>query len=396
MLSDRLCICSSGGGLGLGLSNVSRASSVGAVRTHWKKEFRPFNPPLFKHRHGGISSSTVYQKNDSVLRWRNNAVTASDGGGGSNPPPSTSDENGGGGDEDDDGEEGVHKPELLNLAEAEAIAAEKGVTLPADFKLAAQADGLRAQTLNGFIQLQGLLFIGFLMNGLPWVRDRLIVDPKFLFKILAEVSIDSGCATVAEVRKRGEHFWDEFEFYLSDMVVGIVLDVALVTLLAPVAIVGKFPKCMQETGIKRWLGRLPCAVFEASVPGVREYSVIDRVACYFVKGIEYGVVGMGCGFAGQGVANGCMMLRRHLNGGATESDVPIPPLLQTALVWGLFMGVSSNTRYQAVVGLERLVDVSIAKKVPQLAYVTTIIIRFINNIIGGENFIDMARWAGIQ
>lgn len=30
----------------------------------------------------------------------------------------------------------------------------------------------------------------------------------------------TGCATVAEVRKRGDEFWKEFEFYLSDMLVG--------------------------------------------------------------------------------------------------------------------------------------------------------------------------------
>ncbi len=28
-----------------------------------------------------------------------------------------------------------------------------------------------------------------------------------------------GCATVAEVRKRGKEFWSEFEFYLSDLLV---------------------------------------------------------------------------------------------------------------------------------------------------------------------------------
>lgn len=27
------------------------------------------------------------------------------------------------------------------------------------------------------------------------------------------------CATVAEVRKRGDEFWSEFEFYLSDLLV---------------------------------------------------------------------------------------------------------------------------------------------------------------------------------
>ena len=47
-------------------------------------------------------------------------------------------------------------------------------------------------------------------------------------------------------------------------------------------------------------------------------------------------------------------------------------------------------------GLERLVDMTIAKAVPQVAYATTVGIRFVNNVIGGENFIDMARWAGVQ
>lgn len=37
--------------------------------------------------------------------------------------------------------------------------------------------------------------------------------------------------------------------------------------------------------------------------------------------------------------------RRQIRG-TKEDDVKVPPLLQTALVWGLFMGVSSNVRYQ--------------------------------------------------
>ena len=38
----------------------------------------------------------------------------------------------------------------------------------------------------------------------------------------------------------------------------------------------------------------------------------------------------------------------------------------TALTWGLFMGVSSNLRYQAVFGAERIVDRTIARRVPQV------------------------------
>jgi hypothetical protein len=51
--------------------------------------------------------------------------------------------------------------------------------------------------------------------------------------IIKQIAIDSGCATFAEVQKRGKDFWNEFELYLSDLSVGIVLDIALVGLLAP-------------------------------------------------------------------------------------------------------------------------------------------------------------------
>lgn len=37
--------------------------------------------------------------------------------------------------------------------------------------------------------------------------------------------------------------------------------------------------------------------------------------------------------------------RRQIHG-EKEDDVAVPPLFKTALVWGLFMGVSSNLRYQ--------------------------------------------------
>lgn len=53
--------------------------------------------------------------------------------------------------------------------------------------------------------------------------------------------IDSCCATFAEVQKRGKDFWAEFELYLADLLVGIVVDIALVGMLAPYARIGKQP-----------------------------------------------------------------------------------------------------------------------------------------------------------
>ena len=167
-------------------------------------------------------------------------------------------------------------------------------------------------------------------------------------------------------------------------------------------------------------------MFEKSTAG-RKYSVSDRLGCYVARGLEYSLAGMLCGFIGQGVASSLMKIRReyenktaaaaaaaaaaasaHKKGGnnnknnkntnthASPSQVAIPPVLDTALVWGMFMALSSNTRYQIVFGLERVVDETIARKIPGAAYFTTLAIRFVNNVIGGEQFIDMARWAGVQ
>lgn len=111
------------------------------------------------------------------------------------------------------------------------------------------------------------------------------------------------------MRKRGEDFFAEFEFYLSDMIVGLVLDVALVSLLAPVAIVGAKPLSASKTGLSKYIARLPNAMFEANVKGIREYTLSQRIISFFYKGLQYSVVGSACGLIGQGLANSFMMLR---------------------------------------------------------------------------------------
>jgi hypothetical protein len=73
-----------------------------------------------------------------------------------------------------------------------------------------------------------------------------------------QVVIDSCCATFAEVQKRGEDFWAEFELYAADLLVGVVVDIALVGLLAPYV---RFGKASASTGpfgrFNRMAGSLP-------------------------------------------------------------------------------------------------------------------------------------------
>ena len=99
---------------------------------------------------------------------------------------------------------------------------------------------------------------------------------------------------------------------------------------------------------------------------MRTYGAPARFGCLVVKFLEYSLGGMACGLIGQAIANWAMEARRKADPQAHYAVQP-PPLLKTALVWGLFMGASSNLRYQAVFGLERLVDMTIARSVPQVS-----------------------------
>lgn len=64
---------------------------------------------------------------------------------------------------------------------------------------------------------------------------------------------------------------------------------------------------------------------------------------------------------------------------------------------GAFLAVSSNTRYQIINGLERLVEASpVAKRVPAASLAFTVGVRFANNVYGGMQFVDWARMSGCQ
>jgi hypothetical protein len=69
------------------------------------------------------------------------------------------------------------------------------------------------------------------------------------------------------------------------------------------------PLCPLPAGIQKLLANVPSAVFEASIPGVKSFSVGSRFACLGVKFLEYSLAGIVCGFLGQGMANSLMLLK---------------------------------------------------------------------------------------
>ena len=51
---------------------------------------------------------------------------------------------------------------------------------------------------------------------------------------------------------------------------------------------------------------------------------------------------------------------------------------------------------QSIFAAERLVDKTLANSFPKAPYFISFVLRLLNNVWGGENFIDHARWTGIQ
>eukprot|EP00262_Sarcandra_glabra_P015631 TRINITY_DN4875_c0_g1_i1.p1 TRINITY_DN4875_c0_g1~~TRINITY_DN4875_c0_g1_i1.p1 ORF type:complete len:452 (+),score=54.30 TRINITY_DN4875_c0_g1_i1:308-1663(+) len=316
-------------------------------------------------------------------------------GGGSGSGGGNSGGGGSGNGEENDYEEKEFGP-ILKFEEVIRESETRGVSLPSDMLEAAKTRGIREVLLLRYLDLQGSVWpLGLAIRSLFLLRNRMLADPSFLFKVATEVVIDSCCATFAEVQKRGKDFWAEFELYVADLLVGVVVDIALVGLLAPYVRFGQTSVSKGLFGrMQRVCGALPSSVFEAETPGCK-FSIQQRVGTFFYKGVLYGSVGFACGIIGQGIANLIMTAKRSIR--KSEEDIPVPPLVKSAALWGVFLAVSSNTRYQIVNGLERLVEASpLARKVPPVALAFTVGVRFSNNIYGGMQFVDWARWSGVQ
>lgn len=340
------------------------------------------------------AAKTITVLPDSTPKTDNGSAGGGGGGGfgGDGRFPS----GGGGGDGEENDEDEEEFGQVMKYEEVMREIELRGASLPSDMLEAAKTMGLRRLVLTRYLDLQGSVWpLSFLVRYCGMLRNRMLADPNFLFKVGTEVAIDSGCTTFAEFQKRGKDFWAEFELYTADLLVGVVVDIALVSMLAPYTRIGKPSTSSGFFGqFNRACGALPSSVFEAERPGCK-FSMRQRIATYFYKGILYGSVGFGCGLIGQGIANLIMTAKRSIN--KSEEDIPVPPLFQSAALWGVFLAVSSNTRYQILNGLEHLVEASpLAKRVPPVAMAFTVGVRFANNIYGGMQFVDWAKWSGVQ
>jgi Protein RETICULATA-related len=242
-----------------------------------------------------------------------------------------------------------------------------------------------------------------LLIVIPSFRTRVLADSAFVFKLLVQELIGNGTCVASEFAVRGKEIVNEIEYVASDLIVGTVVEAAFVWLLAPrlsdaTASAAAAAASGSGTGSKigAYVSSLPANAFEAST-ALRNYSLSMRAASFVYAGAQYAAIGMVAGLVGTAITYGLIESRKALDKGYVP-ERPMPPLFASSAGWAAFMALSSNTRFQLVEGIERLLPAVIkGGRVADATLKSTVIgLRFLNNYYGGVQFIQFFRFLGLQ
>ncbi|XP_022156248.1 protein RETICULATA-RELATED 3, chloroplastic [Momordica charantia] len=222
--------------------------------------------------------------------------------------------------------------------------------------------------------------LGLFLKG--W-RSRVAADPQFPFKVLMEELVGVSACVLGDMASRPNFGLNELDFVFSTLVVGSILNFTLMYLLAPTAAAGVAAKQLPAIFSS-------CPTSHMFEPGA--FTVLDRLGTFVYKGTVFAAVGLAAGLVGTALSNGLIKLRKKMD---PEFETPnkAPPTLLNALTWAIHMGVSSNLRYQTLNGVEFV----LAKGLPPLAFKSSVVVlRCLNNVLGGVSFVILARATGSQ
>ena len=113
---------------------------------------------------------------------------------------------------------------------------------------------------------------------------------------------------------------------------------------------------------------------------------------FVYKGTLFAVVGFAIGLVGTAISNALIKMRKKMDPNFQTPNKP-PPTPLNAFTWAVHMGVSSNFRYQVLNGIEFL----LAKGLPSFLFKSfVVVLRCLNNVLGGMSFVVLARLTGSQ
>ncbi|CAL0304734.1 unnamed protein product [Lupinus luteus] len=272
--------------------------------------------------------------------------------------------------------------------------------LPQDLQKGIDLGLVSPEVLQNFFDLEQYPLISELTHRFQGFRERLLADPKFLHRLAIEEAISVTTTLIAQYEKRKENFFQELDYVITDSVRGSVVDFFTVWLPAPTL---SFLSYADETNAPEnidaligLLGSIPDNAFQENPVGTN-WNLNHRVASVVFGGLKLASVGFISSIGAVASSNSLFAIRNFFNPAVvTNQQVLRSPILKTAVVYACFLGVSANLRYQIIAGLvEHRISDQFASEtflVNMLSFVT----RTINSYWGTQQWIDLARFTGLQ
>jgi hypothetical protein len=251
--------------------------------------------------------------------------------------------------------------------------------LPADVLAALSTGALSSVELGNYLTVLRNPVLRVIASSSCFLRNKLIASPHLGTVIGVETAVGLATMSIAECNARAGKLLAEADFILCDLALVVATNIALVVTLSPTVAIGA---AARTGGLRRVLAGLPSTFLQ---PG--PYSLAQRAGCYAAKGVQFGVIGVFSSTLGTLATKGLISLRERVT--RHRPDVQLAPIKQTALAYGLFVGVSSSTRYQLVNAIETSVFARLPAAVPIGALST--VLRTANNYLGGVTWIAFQR-----
>jgi len=204
-----------------------------------------------------------------------------------------------------------------------------------------------------------------------------------------EQVIGVGAAVSGDMLSRPNYGLDELDFVFSTLIVGSLMNFALMYLLAPTVGAGPSNPIMKfVTG--ETLAKMSAPTGHMFEKG--SFSLLQRATTFVYKSVQFGVIGFLAGITGTLCSNGLIAVRQKSDPNFVLQN-ELPETIPNAGCWALHMAISSNVRYQTVNGIDMVVFPLMNRGVFK-AYSTAI--RLGNNVLGGMSFATIARFFGVQ
>ncbi|GFY81695.1 alphavirus core family protein [Actinidia rufa] len=196
----------------------------------------------------------------------------------------------------------------------------------------------------------------FNTNGMKCAKTG---HPQFPFKVVMEELVGVSACVIGDMASRPNFGLNELDFVFSTLVVGCILNFVLMYLLAPT-------NTTASSNRPNIFSNCPKSHMFESGP----YTLVHRFGTFVYKGALFAAVGFAAGLVGTTISNGLIKMRKTVD---TSFETPnkAPPTILNAATWAIHMGVSSNLS-------------------------SVVILRCLNNVIGGMSFVILARLTGSQ